>query len=94
MFPLAEDNSDSTCHFFLLTMTTRVHDFTSAGLVVQRPPKQNGMHQFILCLSALKGFGEGQVGHLGREKEEADVTVVEPTELEPTMRRSNAPLPS
>lgn len=40
---------------------------TSAGLVIQGTPEQDGVHQLLLCLCSLKGFSEGQVGDLGAE---------------------------
>lgn len=40
---------------------------TSAGLVIQGTPQQDGVHQLLLCLCSLKGFCEGQVGDLEAE---------------------------
>lgn len=40
---------------------------TSAGLIIQGTPQQDGVHQLLLCLCSLKGFCEGQVGDLGAE---------------------------
>lgn len=40
---------------------------TSAGLVVQGTPQQDGVHQLLLCFCSLKSFCEGQIGDLGAE---------------------------
>lgn len=45
------------CYFYNLGLT-------SAGLVVQRTPENDGVHQLALCLSPLEGLREGQVRHL------------------------------
>lgn len=42
--------------------------FTSAGLVIQSPPQQDGVHELPLRLGPVEGLGEREVGHL-RQRE-------------------------
>lgn len=46
---------------------------TSAGLVVQRSPQQDGVDQFPFCLGPAEGFWKRQVRHLRTRKNNREV---------------------